>query len=355
MPLADEHPGTWNPLSAAASFLFEGVVRTRNRLYDSSLLPRRSLARPVISIGNLTVGGSGKTPLVIHVARLISRTGSTPVLLSRGYGRSCRHAVILKPGRDVHAQVELVGDEPALVKRHVPEAWLGISGDRYAVGFQILKQASGLVFILDDGFQHRRLRRNLDILVVDGTQPLERNRVLPAGTLREPWDGMRRADLLMINGLQEGRTEEWVENLVQTLQPDLPVFHARQYIDRLVPLSAWWKRSEAAGLSAEVRRAFLVAAVGNPERFRRDVQALGIEVRGTRFLRDHARMEDGVWQACAEEARRRDAEVLITTEKDAIKISGAPDFPLLVAVQATRLAEQDRFERMLGAIPESGN
>ena len=309
----------------------------------------------MISIGNLTVGGSGKTPLVIYVARLISRSGSTPVLLSRGYGRSCRQAVILKPGREVNAPVELIGDEPALVKRHVPEAWLGISGDRHAVGFQILKQASRPVFILDDGFQHRRLRRDLDILVLDRTQPLERNRILPAGTLREPLAELRRANLVMITGLQEGRTEDSVEKMIQSIHPDLPVFRARQYIDRLVPLSAWWNRSEEARWSPQVRRAFLVAAVGNPERFRRDVQALGIEVRGTRFLRDHTRMQGRVWQACAEEARRRNAEALITTEKDAIKISVALDFPLLVAVQATSLAEQDRFEQMLRAIPEGGN
>src|SRR5512144_2287876 len=191
-------PALW-----AASAMFGGAVRLRNRMDDSSLLPQKRLRQPVISIGNLTAGGSGKTPLAIHLGQTIHRLGGTPVLLSRGYGREQRSDIVLAPGNDLNdlsVSSEQLGDEPTLVRRRVTELWLGISANRYRVALAVSRRCADPVFILDDGYQHRKLARDLDMVVIDCTQPLAENHILPRGTLREPWENLGRADMIVILG-----------------------------------------------------------------------------------------------------------------------------------------------------------
>src|SRR5262249_53976455 len=159
--------------------------RARNELYAGGWLRERRLPRPVISVGNLTLGGTGKTPLAIYLAELLRKLDAAPALLSRGYGRRSRDRIqVFGPGDEVSNLVWRAGDEPALVRRRVPAVWLGISKDRRAAGERVLEKKPDVVFILDDGFQHRKLHRDLDIVVVDRAQPLTTNRVFPRGTLR---------------------------------------------------------------------------------------------------------------------------------------------------------------------------
>jgi len=352
MPATPRHSLLRAPLLFVPGLMFETLVRVRNRMYDASLLPRLRLPHAVISIGNLTLGGSGKTPLVIHLAQTISLFGGTPALLSRGYGRAARSPVVLPPGEDIRYPAQLLGDEPALVRQHEPKVWLGISPNRYAVGLQIAQHEARPLFILDDGFQHRRLERNLDLLIIDRSQPLASNRVLPRGSLREPLAGLRRADIVVINGIHDRQDRDPVEAVIREIKPDATVLHCVQQIDRLISFSDWKEKGASGEPYCDGEPAFLVAAIGNPDRFRRDVRALGIDIRGVRFFRDHFRMQARELLSCAAEARAMGARVLITTEKDAIKLASAIDFPLLVAVQSVRLFEQAELERMLRVMIE---
>jgi tetraacyldisaccharide 4'-kinase len=352
MSVRAKHSLLWSPLPFVPGLLFEALVRARNGMYDARLLPQLRLPHPVISIGNLTVGGSGKTPLAIYVAQTVSRMGGIPVLLSRGYGTALKAPVILPPGESVSFPAQVLGDEPALVRRHEARLWLGISPDRHATGLRISRRGAPMLFILDDGFQHRRLKRDLDVLIIDRMQPLAQNRMVPRGTLREPMAGLRRADLVVINGLHEGSGCDPVEATIREIKPNIVIFHCIQQIQHLMSFAEWQGNSSAAEPSRDTTAAFLVAAIGNPERFRRDVQVLGIEIKGARFFRDHSRLRPGDWLSCTREARASGAGALITTEKDAIKLSDALDLPLLVAVQSTRLAEQSELEQMLGTMIE---
>lgn len=332
--------------------VYEAFVRARNRMYDGGLLHQQRLPHPVISIGNLTMGGSGKTPLVIHLAEIISRAGATPVLLSRGYGRNAKHDAVVEPQQDASA-ADQVGDEPALARRRVPPLWLGISANRHAVGLSISARCAHAVFILDDGYQHRRLARDLNILVIDRSQPLSSNRVVPRGTLREPLRGASRADIVVINGRCDSAGFDQIEQCVRKhVKPGAATFHCTQEIESLAPLASWRDRRQQGCPAAMAAPAFLVAAVGNPERFRRDILALGVEIKGTRFFRDHFALRSDHWLSCVSEARACGAGALITTEKDAIKLTGEIDFPLLVAVQSTRLKEQSELETRIGMLIE---
>ncbi len=346
----------WSPgLVFLPGLAYEFFVRVRNVSYDSKLLTQRCLPHPVISIGNVTMGGSGKTPLVIYMAQLISRLGRTPVMLSRGYGRAGKNPLIVPPQEHAAIPPHISGDEPALIRRHAPEIWLGIHPDRYAVGLQIGRQASNPVFILDDGFQHRRLRRDIDIVVIDRIQPLKQNRVLPRGTLREPLTGLRRAGILVINGAPSATQEDPVEDLIRNLNPEAVVFHCIQKIDRLIEFSRWRTDGAPSVPCGSRPKAFLAAAIGNPARFRKDAREFGIEIQGERFFRDHYRLNPYDWRTCTEAARSCGAETLLTTEKDAIKITGEVDFPLLVAVQSMDLIEQTEMERRLQSMIEDEN
>ncbi len=341
-----EPPKSAMPFLFVLGVLWKPVVRARNSLYDHRVLPIRRLNSPVISIGNLTLGGSGKTPLVIYVAQLVGRLGKTPVLLSRGYRRRCSSRVlILPPGAVVARPAVVLGDEPALVRTHVPAVWLGISSNRFRAGRRIEEALSDAVVILDDGFQHRRLERNLDIVLIDPIQPFASNRIFPCGSLREPLDALRRCHAVVINGDpgESGAVE--IRRRIARLKPGVAVFHCIQQIRSLAHLRG--QISSGIDSVGEGDPAFLVAAVGNPLRFRRDVDKLRLEVRGCRFFRDHHTLSPDDWRSCWLEARSRGARYILTTEKDAVRLEHEPDFPLFVAIQSTQMVETGPFEDLL--------
>jgi tetraacyldisaccharide 4'-kinase len=325
--------------------VFEALVRLRNGAYSLNLLRQRRLTCPVISIGNITMGGTGKTPLVIYVAGMLLNLGQTPAVLSRGYGRRSRELQVLTPEIAMQNPASELGDEPALIRRRIPDAWIGISKNRFEAGSLIERRKNGMAFILDDGFQHRKLFRDLDIVIVDPSQPLECNNIFPRGTLREPVSALRRCHIIIVNSAQDqaGRFEMWMRKLgVQA-----KVFQCEQKITAIIPFAEWQKSIKGATAGACVKTAFAVAALGNPLRFLSDLERIGIEVRGKKLLPDHYNPSRKDWIFCCEQARSRAVDAIVITEKDAIKISQPPDFPLMVAVQSTRIFDSGALENIL--------
>jgi tetraacyldisaccharide 4'-kinase len=341
-------PPALAPLVSIPGLAFEALVRVRNRLYASSLLTQYRLPAPVISVGNITMGGTGKTPLVIYLAQTLLKSGFKPVILTRGYGRQApNESIILAPGQLAPNSALTLGDEPALIRRHVPEAWIGISKNRLITGQEIGKQVKHPVFILDDGFQHRRLYRDLDIVIIDSSQPLKTNRMFPRGTMREPLSELRRCHIAMINGAVDKVKSDPIAAEIHDCHEQGQIFYCAQSIRTLLPFSSWNEGLTDHSAGARIQSAYLVAAVGNPERFKRDIRQLGIEVRGTGFFADHYWLKPKDWQACAETARSQSVDAIVITEKDAVKLSQPPDFPLQVAVQATEVFNPSALEQAL--------
>ncbi len=324
-------PPALAPMLCVPGLLYESLVRARNGLYDAGVLPRRYLPGPVLSVGNITLGGTGKTPLVLYIAQVLKQRGLQPAILTRGYRRTQSNTTrILAPDEGVPSAARILGDEPAVMRRHVSSAWMGISKNRFRAGSIISQKLRQAIFILDDGFQHRRLYRNLDIVILDRSQALPSNRVFPRGTLREPLSGLHRCHAIVLNGTRDEDTgDPFIEEIVRC-HPQISLFCCSQTIESLVHLSAW----DAMDFSVEAQRphsAYLVAAIGNPQRFAQDVQHLGIDVRGSKFFPDHYWPAPEDWRACAEDARSKHADAIITTEKDAVKILQSPDFPVMVS------------------------
>jgi len=172
---------------------FRFLLKTREKMYQSGLLRTLRLNHPVVSVGNLTLGGTGKTPLVIALAERFRDEGFRPVILSRGYRRTSKGIVIVSRGDGPLVKWQESGDEPFLIARRVPGASVVVGADRYQAGRLAQHEGLGDLFLLDDGFQHRGLYRNVDLVTVDPVEWMGEDRLLPRGRWREPKSAIRRA------------------------------------------------------------------------------------------------------------------------------------------------------------------
>jgi tetraacyldisaccharide 4'-kinase len=176
------------------SLVYGSLAAIHRWLYSAGILRKKKLPRPVVSVGNLTVGGGGKTPLVIWLASALRDRGFRPAILSRGYGRSGSQPALV----DARQPWRLAGDEPFLMASRLDGIPVAVAPDRYEAGLEVLREHEVDLFILDDGFQHRKLERDLDIVVVDNVRRFGNGRLLPAGILREPLTRLVDADLLVV-------------------------------------------------------------------------------------------------------------------------------------------------------------
>jgi tetraacyldisaccharide 4'-kinase len=283
------------PLLAPLAWLYGALTGARRRAYAAGLLRQRRLTRPVIVVGNLTVGGTGKTPLAIYLARMLSAGGLRVGVVSRGYGR--RGAA----PRDVHPDSDWrdVGDEPVIIARRTGCATL-VAPDRVAAARTLIARGADLI-VADDGLQHLALGRDCSIAVIDGGRGFGNARLLPQGPLREPLAALGEADIVVVNGEPEhgslaGRLPAGTLSMRLAAQP------AERVDGRGPPC-------ELASFSG--RRVHAVAGIGNPQRFFRDLESRGIEVLAHAFPDHHP--------FTARELAFGDELPILMTEKDAVK------------------------------------
>jgi 3-deoxy-D-manno-octulosonic-acid transferase len=276
---------------------------------------RRELPVPVISVGNITMGGTGKTPCVLRLAELLHAAGRRPGILTRGYGRSSPESqLLLAPG--TAARAERTGDEPQIFVR-AGVAPVGVGADRFATGTGLVHQFGVDVLLLDDGFQHRRLARALDIVLVDALRPFGGGCLFPLGRLREPLQGLRRADMFLITRSEISDLPRAIESALRCYNPKAPVFCAR------VGPRAWVEHSTGREFPVAERpfeRAGVICGLGNPLSFRRTLESLGVVAVDWVEFPDHHRYRPDELRRVAQQAATRGATVLVTTEKDAMNL-----------------------------------
>ncbi len=298
-----------------ASRLFGAATRVRVELYRSGILPRRRLESPVISVGNLAVGGTGKTPLVAMLAKMLQLASYAPAVLSRGYkGRAERSGRLVSDGQKVLCNVRECGDEPFLLARQLQGIPLAVGRDRQLSASRIpaAQDPAKRIFILDDAFQHLRIRRDLDLLVMDSTDPWAGGRSMPAGLLREPLAAIRRADWILLTRSHQADDLQETQARVRRLHPEAPVFSFHHAPTELIDVRSGRSRpvEELTGSEGTA-----LAAIGKPKLFVRDLEKLGIRVHQEAFFPDHH------WFTQQELDRFLDgAEAIFTTEKDAVRL-----------------------------------
>jgi tetraacyldisaccharide 4'-kinase len=285
------------PLLAPFAWVYASLVRARNARFDRT--PAQQLRWPVVSIGNLSVGGTGKTPLVICLAQLLDGEGFRPDVLSRGYGRSSKEIERVDPSGDA----ERFGDEPLLIARAtgVP---VFVGARRYEAGLLAEAEVGGQgrhVHLLDDGFQHRQLARNVDIVVIHRSDL--RERLLPAGRLRESLSSLERADVIVL------RQED------AELESALRVYAGKE--------CRFWILRRTLSLSVPVKRGLAFCAIARPAEFFAGLEGAGVELVERKSFPDHHRYTPADIDRLAELGRRRGCDAFVTSAKDEVKLDAA--------------------------------
>jgi tetraacyldisaccharide 4'-kinase len=284
------------------SALYAAAMRRRRERFARRPDLRRRLRRPVISIGNLAVGGRGKTPIVATVARELLAMGERPAILTRGYARTEREdgVVVVRDPEGIRSDLARAGDEPLMLARQLPGVSVLVSPDRYLAGRVAEHHFASTVHVLDDGFQHLQLERDVDIVIV-GRDDIANPETLPHGRLREPLDTLIAADAVVT-----ADDEMEVDGLV-TLEPHVAVFGARRTLGR------------PEGVIAGARM-LAVAGIASPQRFFDDLRASGYTVVGTLAFRDHHPYSRRDVRRIFETAKAAGAGAVLTTEKDFVRL-----------------------------------
>jgi tetraacyldisaccharide 4'-kinase len=326
--------------------LYSQLARSRRRYYERRPHLRRRLAAPVISIGNLTVGGSGKTPLAGEIARMLLDLGERPSILSRGYARQrpSDGVVIVSDGRETKTDVAHAGDEPFMLAHAVPGACVLVSASRYLAGRLAETQLGCTVHILDDGFQHFPLMRDIDLLLTPET--LDDAHTLPFGRFREPIDAARAADALLVP-VTDGPDVAAMSDRLKVK----PAFAFTRSLGepRVIADGRSHRLRQGSGESAEAlraeaertgpayvgpilsdgpaqrldgppMRAFAFAGIARPERFYGDLERSGWQLTGSRSFPDHHPYMSEEIEQISRTARDTGADVILTTEKDAVRL-----------------------------------
>ncbi len=296
-----------------ASFGYLIAIQFRNFLYSLGLLKVHNAKATVISIGNITTGGTGKTPLVVWLCKRII-SNSQCAILTRGYKlRAQEH-------KNTRAQeIGTFTDEPAIFTESCPEVKVIVNPDRVAGAEEAAIKFGTKVLIMDDGFQHRRLARDLDIVTIDATKPFGYGRMLPAGLLREPVSSLKRAGAVVIT-----RCDQVAENRLSELEEKLRQINSDLLIARSIHAPAYVKLIDNKETSLEDlkgKKVYAFCGIGNPDSFLNTAKKTGAEIVGSKIFNDHHHYTKACITDISEQAERMKADLILTTQKDQSKIT----------------------------------
>jgi len=330
-------------------------VALRNQLYDRGILKQVKLPCPVISIGNITAGGTGKTPMTVLTANGLKARGFRPAVLSRGYGgRLTTSGNAVSDGTDVLIDPDAAGDEPVLIAAAVPGIPVLTGPDRFVSGQLAIEKFGVDVLVLDDAFQHRRLFRDVNIVLLDEAKPFGNGRLLPAGPLRELPAALNRADVIVKTGISRGEKER-----KKPAVPDsIPVFRARyqpleiiQGKDKSFPIGSvvtnQIRRSGNQMLPPSMlqgKKIYAFTGIAAPDKFRATLEEIGAKIIKFLAFPDHYFYKHADVRAIAQEAKAMNAEMVMTTEKDGVKLLRFQDFYREIAILRVGL-QMDPDER----------
>ncbi len=288
------------------SLVYAATVGIVKFLHRVKFLPTHYLNTPVISVGNLTVGGVGKTPLVISIVEFLRREGIRPAVLLRGY---------MDPGS--RNSTEVPSDEAAFLRESLGEVPVLVGADRIRNAKSLPAEAVD-VFILDDGFQHWKLGRQLDIVAIDATNPFGNGHVLPRGILREPPQALSQADFFVITKADLGQNNvETISDKLKSIAPDTPVAHARHQPVAFIDL----RKNETLPLSfMEGKKACAVCSIGDPHSYLNTLKGLGVQVEKNFTFMDHYNYRQADISQVEKFCHSNEIKFVVMTQKDAVKV-----------------------------------
>jgi tetraacyldisaccharide 4'-kinase len=315
-------------LSAAAA-AYRAALTARAASYRIGLLSTRGLSVPVISVGNVTVGGSGKTPLAEVVLLALREMGARPALISRGYGRRTRGVRIVADGGGLRLGARDGGDEPVLLAERLPGVPIVVGESRYEAGAVAVGTCFADALVLDDGFQHRTLTKDLEIVVVSGSDPWGNGRLFPRGSLREPLSALKRAGLVVVTNPPTAASTSDIAHVLRLRSPAATVLSGA-YRPTSLRRGDHVRAEAPEALSG--RKVLMLAGLAAPGGFVATAEGLGAEVAGLAEFPDHHWYTPGDLTRVAARMRETGAEAVLTTEKDWVRLREMPrgDVPFWV-------------------------
>lgn len=322
----DGTSGRYTPARAilyAVSLIYRLIISLRNRLYDYNFFKEIRLPCPVISVGNITVGGTGKTPCVIWLARMLQEQGFKPAILSRGYGGTSKKPVnIVSNGRNILTSSLEAGDEPYLIARSLKNIPIITGPKRVLTGMAAIDELGANILICDDAFQHRQLFRDINLVLLDSEKPLGNGHILPRGELREPASSLKRADAFLLTRAYEvNKSNLIIEKL--TGGKNIPVFMSSHNPVNIVS-GDYNRQLPLAELKGKKVCAF--AGIARPESLKKAIEAAGAQIVSFQGLSDHHNYNSEELDNIYNNFLKTKADFLITTEKDGMRLQEFPKY-----------------------------
>lgn len=326
LSIDDSSPLGWAlaPLIPLAS-LYGLAMTARSSLYARGLLTQYTLPCRVISIGNLTVGGTGKTPMVIALASALRDRGRRVGVVSRGYKRSSADEILaVSDGQAILGTPGETGDEPWLIAQRCPGVPMAVGADRAAVGRYLIGRHHVDTLIMDDGYQHLALRRETNILILDAGAPFGNGYLLPRGRLREPLSAMARATAVLVTRASQAARLDDLKATVRAAAPTTPIWVTDFAPSALVPVGG---STTVAPSALKGERVLAVSGIGNPSSFHILLETAGATVADHCVFPDHHAYSREDAQTVRQAADRAGVDRIVTTEKDAVKLAGLVSSP----------------------------
>ena len=328
------------------AFVYRSALSVRDAWY-SFPWTRKVLPCKVISVGNITIGGTGKTPAVIDVAALLLRNGKHPVVISRGYGRPDESSLaVVSDGLNVQNDTVANGDEPVLIAARLTGVPVVVGSDRYRAARFALERFASDVVVLDDGFQHRRLGRDCDIVLVDASDPFGNGKLFPAGILREQLSALRRAHVILITRSESGADNQSLRSVLHryTAAPIFTSSHVPLDLTNVIT-------NETRPLSSlRGARALAFSGIARPSAFQALLETLGVQIRAARIYPDHHAYDKADLADIFQQAADEKVNMIITTEKDAVRLKTLRPEGIWALRIRLKVVEADEWEQMLAGI-----
>ncbi len=333
------------------SWFYRAVIWIRNYCFTSGIFKQKRLPCSVISVGNIVAGGTGKTPAVAAIAKLLQNKGFQVAILLRGYKRHSSEKIrVVSDGENLLCSREESGDEANMLARQLPKIPVVVGKQRYLTGEAAIERYNSDILILDDGFQHRQLARDVDILTIDTTQPFGTGALLPVGTLRESTSAIQRADIILLT-----RTDA-VDTNIGDLKVELNRLAPNTLILESVhhPTSLYWldqtdKHTKMPIEDLTGKRLLAVCGIGNPNAFAATLEKYNPEAVELIAFPDHHVYTESDLQQIQQQMERYGAEWIITTQKDEQKLASLPT-ELPIVVLAIELVITDGEEALMEAL-----
>ena len=319
------------------AMFYWGLVYWRSLFYKYGFFVSRRLPCSVISIGNITVGGTGKTPTVIFLAEYLKGKGKRVAVLSRGYGRATKGTLMVSDGNGPNVSWEESGDEPFLMAKKLNQIPVVVDEDRFRGGMFIMQKFNPDIILLDDAFQHRAIERDLDLVLVNSGDKSFDHKLLPYGLLREPWMNINRGDAVVLTKTNLKKPKPFLIRKIK--ESRLPILHSTTHAS-LSTLSP--EKPD----SIKKKKVFIVSAIGDSSGFNQTVKNLGCDIVGEKVFPDHFKYSQSDWKNI--ELLSAQVDYIITTEKDWVKIEHFSfTKPVIVVGIKIKIQPGKKLERLL--------